>query len=121
MLNSIPAKKTSLGNPTEKDDEGFLVDIDVQQVVVDAPTREEKRRDIDRFFNPPVSKIVDGKTKYFCHCKVCPYVPLLLVARLLLQLLCRGKKTICNEITTLRRHLEALHSVSHPCVIGFLS
>jgi hypothetical protein len=77
MLNSIAAKKTHtlLGNPTEKDDEGFLVDIDVQQAVVDAPTREEKRRDIDHFFHLPVSKIINGKAKYFYCCKVCPYVP----------------------------------------------
>ena len=127
MLNSIAAKKTctSLRNPTEKDNEGFLVDIDVQSVDVDTPTREDKRRDIDQFFLPPVSKIVNGKTKKYCCCKVCPYVPLLLVACSLLQPFCRGKKMIINEITTLRRHLEALHPVSHPhilqCIIEPLS
>ncbi len=42
MLSSITAKKThaSLGNPTEKDNEGFLLDIDVQPVDVGAPCYE---------------------------------------------------------------------------------
>jgi hypothetical protein len=94
MLNSITAKKphASLGNPTKKDNEGFLVDIDAQPVDVDAPTREDKGRDIDQFFLPPASKSINGQTKKYCCCKFCPYVPLLLAAYSLLQPFCRGKR-----------------------------
>jgi hypothetical protein len=44
MLNSITAKKThaSLRNPMEEDNKGFLVDIDIQQVGVNVPMREDK-------------------------------------------------------------------------------
>ncbi len=81
MLSSITAKKTcaSLGNPMEKDNEGFLLDIDIQPVDVGIPTCEDKRRDIDQFFSPPISRSVDGQMKKYCCCKICPgpYVSLL--------------------------------------------
>jgi hypothetical protein len=67
--------RTSLGNPKDVDSEGLLVDVNVQPIDVDVPSREEKRRDIDRFFQPPVMKIIDGKEKKYCSCKICPYVP----------------------------------------------
>lgn len=94
-ITAIPFKKTraSLGNSTEKDNEGSLVDTEVQPGDIDAPTRKDKRRDIDQFFLPAVSKSINGQTKKYCCCKVCPC-----------------EKTIVNENTTLRRHLEAYHS-----------
>lgn len=103
--------RTSLGNPKDVDNEGLLVDVNVQPIDEDAPSREEKRRDIDHFFQPPVVKTFNGKMKKYCSCKLCPYV---------LQLFrfsnetnsCRDKKSLVNEVTTLRRHLEAHHSVS---------
>ena len=77
ILNTIITAKwthSSLGNPKEVDDEGFLMDVDVQQIDEDVPSREDKRRDVDNFFQPPVEKTVNGKTKKYCICKLCPYV-----------------------------------------------
>ena len=77
-LNAVIAiqTRTSLGNPKDVDDEGLLVDVDVQPID-DAPSesREEKRRDIDHFFQPPIVKTFNGKMKKYCSCKLCPYVP----------------------------------------------
>ena len=67
--------RTSLGNPKDVDDKGLLVDVNVQPVDEDAPSCEEKRRDIDRFFLPPVEKAINGKMKKYCSCKLCPCVP----------------------------------------------
>jgi len=77
-LNAVIAiqTRTSLGNPKDVDDEGLLVDVNVQPIE-DAPSesQEEKRRDIDHFFQPPVAKTFNGKMKKYCICKLCPYVP----------------------------------------------
>ena len=75
ILNTVIAKQmhTSLGNPKEVDDKGFLMDVDVQTIDEDAPSCEDKRRDVDHFFKSPVEKSVNGKVKY-CTCKLCPYV-----------------------------------------------
>ena len=77
-------KKThaSLGNPTDLDSDGFLIDVDVQPVDDDTPllpTVEDRQCDVDQFFQPPILKVVDGRTKKYCTCKVCPYVLLLLL------------------------------------------
>jgi hypothetical protein len=76
VLNIVTAKWTcaSLGNPKEVDDEGLLIDVDVQAINEDGPSREDKRRDIDHFFQSPVEKTVNGKVKKYCICKLCPYV-----------------------------------------------
>jgi hypothetical protein len=76
ILNIVIAKQThaSLGNPKEVDDEGFLMDVDVQTIDEDPPSREDKRRDVDHFFKSPVEKSVNGKVKRYCICKLCPYV-----------------------------------------------
>lgn len=76
-LRLVVAKKTraSLGNPTNVDEDGLLMDVDVQPVHEDdAPTREDKRRDVDFFFNSAVVKIVNGHAKKYCSCKYCPWV-----------------------------------------------
>jgi hypothetical protein len=51
------------------------VDVNVQPIDEDAPSREDKRRDIDHFFQSAVMKTINGKTKKYCSCKLCPYVP----------------------------------------------
>lgn len=72
FLNVLAAKKTrkSLGNPTKVDDE---MDEGVQ-VIDNEPTREEKRCDIAYHFREPVLRLVNGKMKKCCGCKLCPYV-----------------------------------------------
>ena len=67
--------RTSLGNLKDVDNEGLLVDVNVQPIDVDVPSREDKRRDIDQFFQPPVEKTINGKMKKYCGCKLCPYIP----------------------------------------------
>jgi hypothetical protein len=73
-MNAITAKKKrpTLGNPVATDAEGFLMDIDVQEIDADVVTREEKRRDVDRFFQPAIVKDVNGKQKKYRICKLCP-------------------------------------------------
>jgi hypothetical protein len=48
------------------------VDVDVQPIDKDSPMREDKRRDVDQFFYPPVVKDINGKKKKQCVCKICP-------------------------------------------------
>jgi hypothetical protein len=77
ILNIVVAKKmhASLGNPKEVDDEGFLMDVDVQTIDEDPPSREDKRCDVDHFFKSPVEKKdAKGMVKKYCTCKLCPYV-----------------------------------------------
>ena len=82
ILKLVTAKKThaSLGNPTAVDEDGFLIDIDVQSVhdseSEGVQTRENKRRDIDTFFSLTFLKTVNGHVKKYCTCKLCPYVSL---------------------------------------------
>jgi hypothetical protein len=106
-------------------EEGFLLDVIVQPIDEDMPSEphEDKRRDIDHFFQPPVVKTINGKMKKYCSCKLCPYVPL---TSALLRFVnvneinsCRDKRSIVNEVTMLRCHLEAHHSVS--LLLPFLS
>ena len=74
VLNIVTAKRAraSLGNPKEVDDEGLLMDVDVQPIEEDVPSCEDKRCDIDHFFQSPVEKSVNGKVKKYCICKLCP-------------------------------------------------
>jgi hypothetical protein len=105
--------RTSLANPKDVDNEGLLVDVIVQPINEDAPSREDKRRDIDHFFQPSVVKIINGKMKKYCSCKTCLCVPQFLrFVNVNETNSCRDKKSIVDQVTTLRRHLEARHSVS---------
>lgn len=68
ILNDIIiVKKThgSCGNP---------VDVEVQSIEEEAPTRTDKRRDVDQFFHPAVERTTGNKTKKYCRCKLCLYV-----------------------------------------------
>ena len=67
----------SLGNPTAVDEEGLLIDVEVQPVNDGVMTHKDTRRDIDTFFSPPFLKAVNGHAKKYCSCKLCLYVPLL--------------------------------------------
>jgi hypothetical protein len=63
----------SLGNPLTVGNDGLLADVDVPAVDSNTPaTREDKRRDVDQFFHPAISKDVNGKVKRYCVCKLCP-------------------------------------------------
>ena len=44
VLNIVTAKRmcASLGNPKEVDDEGLLMDVNVQPIEEDVPSREDK-------------------------------------------------------------------------------
>jgi len=66
-------KRVTLGNPSAKDADGMLLDINVN-LLDETPSREDKRRDIDHFFHVAVLKEVNGKSKKYCGCKLCPYV-----------------------------------------------
>ena len=76
ILNIVIAKRPhgTLGNPKEVDNEGFLMDVNIQTIDEDVPSREDKRRDVDHFFKSPVEKSVNGKVKKYCICKLCPYI-----------------------------------------------
>lgn len=50
------------------------MDVDIQKIDENGPSREDKRRDVDHFFKSPVEKSVNGKVKKYCICKLCPYV-----------------------------------------------
>jgi len=69
---SAKKKNASLGNPQAVDADGLLIDVDVQPLVDNTFTREEKRQDVDHFFHPVFEKEVKGKTKKYRMCKLCP-------------------------------------------------
>jgi hypothetical protein len=57
------------------DEDGILADIDVQPIIDEPPTREDRTRDIDQFFSRPFEYTQgNGKVKKHRKCKVCPYV-----------------------------------------------
>lgn len=57
------------------DEDGILADIDVQPIIDESPTREDRIRDIDQFFSQPFECThANGKVKKHRKCKVCPYV-----------------------------------------------
>lgn len=73
-LNVVTAKKThgSLGNPVDVDSDGLLIDVDVQPIDNIREAREDKRRNINKFFYPAVAKVIQGVTKKYSTCKLCP-------------------------------------------------
>ncbi|KAM6501757.1 hypothetical protein JOM56_001734 [Amanita muscaria] len=78
---TVKKKRSTLGNPDAKDDQGLLLDVEVQSIE-HAPCREDKRRDVDQFFHRPLVREV---------------------------MVNQGDIAIVDEVTTLRRHLEASH------------
>ncbi|OBZ65234.1 putative AC transposase [Grifola frondosa] len=90
--NSKRARRNTVESD-DADEDGMLKDVDVQAIAAPQPTRDELRCDVDNFFHAPYLKTgFNGKEKGHRDCK-----------------LCRPKATLVNEITTLRRHLEARH------------
>lgn len=73
-INIITGKKkrATLGNPVATDADGLLMDVDVQPVDDNRPTREDKRQDVDWFFHTAIVKESNGKSKKFRACKICP-------------------------------------------------
>jgi hypothetical protein len=72
VLGTGEQKRGTLGNPIAVDADGLLVDVDVQSVDDNPPTREDKRQDVDQFFYSAIIKDVKGKLKRYCTCKLCP-------------------------------------------------
>ena len=66
--------RVTLGNPQAIDADGLLMDVDVQSVDDNSSTREDKRQDVDHFFRAAVIKEVNGKSKRYRSCKICPCV-----------------------------------------------
>jgi hypothetical protein len=55
------------------DADGLLLDVDVQRIDENpAPTREDKRQDVDQFFHTAIERDVNGKSKKYRACKLCP-------------------------------------------------
>jgi hypothetical protein len=50
----------------------LLIDVDVQPLDDNTSAREDKRQDVDNFFHTAVAKDVNGKSKKYCTCKLCP-------------------------------------------------
>jgi hypothetical protein len=65
-------KRATLSNPVAVDADGLLMDVDVQSINDNPPTREDKRQDVDQFFRTAVVKDVNGKSKKYRACKLCP-------------------------------------------------
>ena len=61
----------SLGNPVDVDSDGLLIDIDIQPIDDIGQSHEDKRRDINEFFHPAISKVIQGVTKKYSICKLC--------------------------------------------------
>ena len=64
--------RATLGNPVAVDADGLLMDVDVQAIDDNQPTREDKRQDVDNFFCNAVVRDVNGKSKKYRACKLCP-------------------------------------------------
>jgi len=65
-------KSATLGNPQAIDVDGLLADMEVQDVNDNPSTHEDKRQDVDHFFCTTVVKEVNGKSKKYHKCKLCP-------------------------------------------------
>jgi hypothetical protein len=65
-------KSVTLGNPQATDADGLLIDVDVQLVNDNPSTYEDKRQDVDNFFRATIVKDVNGKSKKYRVCKLCP-------------------------------------------------
>ena len=112
--------RATLGNPVTVDADGLLMDVDVQAIDDNLPTCEDKWQDVDHFFRIAVAKDVNGKSKKYRACKLCPWVFSCIIfscAHHHWQGTSRNNKSLVDEITTLRRHLEASHSVSETSTI----
>ncbi|KAG6893550.1 hypothetical protein C0993_000858 [Termitomyces sp. T159_Od127] len=73
--NSWKVKKPhiSSGNPTAVDNDGFLANLNVQEIDDETvETCEDKQCDVDQFFHLPVTKKVKQKEKKYRTCKICP-------------------------------------------------
>ena len=75
LFGAILGKKKSatLGNPQATNTDSLLVDVDVQPAVNNSlPTCEDKRQDVDHYFHAAIIKDVNGKSKKYHSCKLCP-------------------------------------------------
>ena len=78
LVLSVKRKKNkapsgTLGNPVAVDEDGLLIDVDVQSVnSKKQTTREDKRQDVDHFFLDAAFEDMDGKSRKYRLCKLCP-------------------------------------------------
>ncbi|KAG1879957.1 uncharacterized protein F5891DRAFT_1204322 [Suillus fuscotomentosus] len=69
-------QQTTVEDHEDVDEDGILMDIDVQPITDESgPTCEDRTRDIDEFFGKPFERTnTNGIVKKHCKCKVCPYI-----------------------------------------------
>jgi len=60
-----------LENPVDVDSDGLLVDIDIQSINDIGQSHKDKQHDINKFFHPAVTKVIQGVTKKYSTCKLC--------------------------------------------------
>jgi hypothetical protein len=73
MLVDLDKKKSAtLGNPQVTNADSLLINVDVQLVNDNPSMCEDKQQDVDHFFRPAVVKDMNGKSKKFRACKLCP-------------------------------------------------
>jgi len=65
-------KHATLGNPVATDEDGLLMDVDIQSIEDNPVTHEDKRQDVDHFFHNAVVKDVNRKSKKYRACKLYP-------------------------------------------------
>jgi hypothetical protein len=59
-------------NAEDVNEDGILIDIDVQSIADSGPTREDKTRDICKFFGDMFEYAgANGAVKKHCRCRVC--------------------------------------------------
>ncbi|KAJ3531266.1 hypothetical protein NM688_g7598 [Phlebia brevispora] len=86
-------KRQSSSKPKDDvNDDGILMDINVQEIEDIQPSVSERRKDIDQFFRPTTDRRgINGRMKPHRQCKLC-------------------STYIVHEATTLRRHLGARYA-----------
>ena len=63
-------KHAILGNPVATNEDGLLIDVDIQSIEDNPVMCEDKRQDVDHFFHNEVVKDVNGKSEKYCACKL---------------------------------------------------
>lgn len=96
----------------------MYLDVNVNDIGENHTVKKDPTADIKQFFSDPFSMDGHGKKKRR-HCNICKYVFSNFL--LLLSLICSRKRKVYSQsglgddCTSLRRHLQAYHRVSHFC------
>lgn len=66
-------RRATVADQEDVDEDGILADVDVQPITDPGPLREDKTRDLDRFFGKPFERTgTNGTVKKHRKCTVCP-------------------------------------------------